>query len=99
MGEQLDAEQRGNQQLHGFESDAGGLIDLPEEAAPEDKATVPALRSRDAKRPCPCGSSLKAKKCCFAPPKAARVAGAERSQKGNTNTDPMLEQWRAEMDV
>ncbi|CAJ1348641.1 unnamed protein product, partial [Effrenium voratum] len=62
--EQLDAEQRGDQQLAGYadrEPDGGGLIELPG-TEEEDKPTI---RSRDANRPCSCGSGKKAKRCCF----------------------------------
>ncbi|CAE8589152.1 unnamed protein product [Polarella glacialis] len=107
--EQLDAEQRGDQYLAryagGDDTDQGGLIDLPDSADVDlGEGERPLVRSRDANRPCPCGSGKKAKRCCFAArEKRAEgpdepVGGSKRSTR-DASPDPLLEQWRSEMEV
>eukprot|EP00435_Cladocopium_sp_Y103_P045083 s891_g12.t2 len=87
--EQLDAEQRGN---HLAGPTDGGLIAPGVEA--EDK---PVIRSRDANQPCPCGSGKKAKRCCFdSRPRPQDVTAKSLPKDG---PDPLLEQWRSEMEV
>merc|ERR1712039_375423 len=58
----------------------------------------PIVRSRDANRPCSCGSGKKAKKCCFAPKKTAGGEGSKKSTAAEEK-DPLLEQWRSQFEV
>mmetsp|Transcript_67274 Transcript_67274/g.122728 ORF Transcript_67274/g.122728 Transcript_67274/m.122728 type:complete len:164 (+) Transcript_67274:123-614(+) len=61
--EQIDAEHRGDAHLAAYRDSEQNLIDLPGAPGGEDPAS---MRSRDANRPCKCGSGKKSKKCCFA---------------------------------
>ncbi|CAK8992049.1 unnamed protein product [Durusdinium trenchii] len=95
--EQLDAEQRGDHHLAAFagrEQD-GGLIDLPGAELAEDQ---PVIRSRDANQPCPCGSGRKAKRCCF-DTRQTRQRSDSSPSLPKDGPDPLLEQWRSEMEV
>mmetsp|Transcript_19123 Transcript_19123/g.37555 ORF Transcript_19123/g.37555 Transcript_19123/m.37555 type:complete len:206 (-) Transcript_19123:75-692(-) len=108
--EQIDAENRGNIMLERANQEdnaGGGLVDLLEDT---DGGETPVVRSRDANRPCQCGSGKKAKRCCFAPPprpEAAEVTeGAVRPRNlrhatpaTDNEPDPMLDRWRCEMTV
>lgn len=113
--EQLDAEQRGDQCLAGYgegHGAEGGLIELPPgvlgSAGGEEDDAAPLVRSRDANRPCRCGSGLKAKRCCFAPRArdssntngcASGGAQVREQAQGLDEPDPLLEQWRGQMQV
>eukprot|EP00434_Breviolum_minutum_P015920 symbB.v1.2.014031.t1/scaffold994.1/size146050/7 len=93
--EQLDAEQRGNHQLAGYAGGPdGGLIDLVD----EDMSDKPVIRSRDANQPCPCGSGKKAKRCCF-DTRQPRQQVDRAASSPKDGPDPLLEQWRSEMEV
>mmetsp|Transcript_63147 Transcript_63147/g.133300 ORF Transcript_63147/g.133300 Transcript_63147/m.133300 type:complete len:193 (+) Transcript_63147:111-689(+) len=66
--EQIEAEQRGLGHLRQNHRDDDDDDDQPRRGGDGwGNDDVPMLRSRDANRPCPCGSGQKAKKCCFAP--------------------------------
>uniref|UniRef100_A0A7S4VJD9 SAYSvFN domain-containing protein n=1 Tax=Alexandrium monilatum TaxID=311494 RepID=A0A7S4VJD9_9DINO len=101
--EQIDAEQRGNQYLEGREGAGEGLIELPEGADGEgdEDDDLPVLRSRDANKPCQCGSGKKAKRCCYTrrPREAAAAGAAAASASEPVEPDPLLERWRSEMAV
>ena len=97
--EQLEAEQRGDQYLTGYNA-ADNLIAMPEDVAGDGDAEVPVIRSRDANRPCPCGSGKKAKRCCFdAKPGRGDVGGGSAPKSQEAEPDPLLDQWRAEFEV
>merc|ERR1719247_2220852 len=84
--EQLDAEQRGDRFLMGH-NNADDNVFVPDDLQvvdTEDRDEPLSVRSRDANRPCSCGSGRKAKKCCFALRSSAREA--------------LLDQWRSEME-
>uniref|UniRef100_A0A7S4SL50 SAYSvFN domain-containing protein n=1 Tax=Alexandrium monilatum TaxID=311494 RepID=A0A7S4SL50_9DINO len=93
----------GNQYLEGREGAGEGLIELPEGADGEgdEDDDLPVLRSRDANKPCQCGSGKKAKRCCYTrrPREAAAAGAAAASASEPVEPDPLLERWRSEMAV
>mmetsp|Transcript_15422 Transcript_15422/g.33978 ORF Transcript_15422/g.33978 Transcript_15422/m.33978 type:complete len:201 (+) Transcript_15422:70-672(+) len=98
--EQLDAEQRGNHHLADY-NPAEGLIEIPDLDDSDGDHERPVVKSRDANRPCPCGSGKKAKRCCFAPPPRLKAPDSRKAagDKGPDELDPELEKWRSEMQV
>ncbi|CAK0806562.1 unnamed protein product [Prorocentrum cordatum] len=103
--EQLDREQRGDQYLAGAARDDGGLVDLPQGGllagggSDEEDDDAPLVRSREANKPCQCGSGKKAKRCCFAARPRAASARQPGQKPASPEPDPLLDRWRAEMEV
>eukprot|EP00929_Paragymnodinium_shiwhaense_P038506 TRINITY_DN20335_c0_g1_i1.p1 TRINITY_DN20335_c0_g1~~TRINITY_DN20335_c0_g1_i1.p1 ORF type:complete len:219 (-),score=60.60 TRINITY_DN20335_c0_g1_i1:344-1000(-) len=107
--EEIDAQQRGFINFPHQEAAADDDNDRDGNDSDEEGKQGSTLRSRDANRPCRCGSGKKAKKCCFAVRSRAEAEGSSASAKAGgaaeTSTgskdagDPDLDKWMSQMEV